>query len=195
MNTTSPSPPGFVWIGSINQLLVTQTLPDGSMDTPRVSHQSVAVVAVRRNRLTGLISGRVVFRLRVAKFGDPLPAEGSDPDVIVSVDRDAPGDHDSAAFVRLCTHWVPVGIEFRDGCLVEIGCQIAIILCLGLSGARNFDDPRVRDPYSPKAVHCDTERRLDACLRTVRRYDEGAVRRELEQSVVRIIGNPRIPVG
>src|SRR5437773_7177017 len=34
MNTTSPSPPGFVWIGSINQLLVTQTLPDGSMDTP-----------------------------------------------------------------------------------------------------------------------------------------------------------------
>src|SRR5438034_11620286 len=95
MNTTSPSPPGFVWIGSINQLLVTQTLPDGSMDTPRVSHQSVAVVAVRRNRLTGLISGRVVFRLRVAKFGDPLPAEGSDPDVIVSVDRDAPGDHDS----------------------------------------------------------------------------------------------------
>src|SRR2546430_14136941 len=55
--------------------------------------------------------------------------------------------------------------------------------------------PRVRDPYSPKAVHCDTERRLDACLRTVRRYDEGAVRRELEQSVVRIIGNPRIPVG
>jgi hypothetical protein len=34
MNTTRPSPPGLVWTGSINQLLATQTLPEGSMDTP-----------------------------------------------------------------------------------------------------------------------------------------------------------------
>ncbi len=34
VNTTRPSPAGFVWIGSINQLLHNHTLPDGSMDTP-----------------------------------------------------------------------------------------------------------------------------------------------------------------
>jgi len=57
-------------------------------------------------------------------LGHPLTVEVSDPDVVVAT-----------AFVRLCTHWVPVGIEFRDGCVVKIGCQIAVILSCILSGA------------------------------------------------------------
>ncbi len=82
-----------------------------------------------------MISRRAVLRPRAAELGHPLTVEVSDPDVVVAVDRDSPWDLDATAFVRLCTHWVPVGIEFRDGCVVKIGCQIAVILSCILSGA------------------------------------------------------------
>src|SRR5205809_7053733 len=80
MNTTSPSPPGFVWIGSVSQLLRNHTLPDGSIETPVFSDQSIAGVCIRCDRLA---AGSV-------ELCYAMPAEVSNPDVVVAIHRDPP---------------------------------------------------------------------------------------------------------